>query len=72
MGNHVCSREGVLVSNPTTAKVLPKVFAAHWQLLRNAPWKGDHSWYITLFFKGTYDVGSFYEVMGVSLAGLMH
>ena len=28
VGKHVCSREGVLGSNPTTPKLLPKVFAA--------------------------------------------
>ena len=59
-------------SNPTTPKILPKVFAACWQLLRNAPSRGHHSRYITLFFKGTYSVIGFYELMRVSLAGLMH
>ena len=68
----MCSREGVLGSNPTMPKFLPKVFAARWRLLRNAPSKGHHSRYITVFFKGTYSVISFYELMGVSLAGLMH
>ena len=29
-----------------------------------------HSRYITLFFKGTYSVVSFYELMRVSSAGL--
>ena len=68
----MCSREGVLDSNPTTPKFLPKGFAARWRLLRNAPWKGHHSRYITMFFKGTYCVIGFYELMGVSLAGYMH
>ena len=72
MGKHVCPREGVLGSNPTTPKLLPKLFAARWRLLRNAPSTGHHSRYITLFFKGTYSVVSFYELMGVALAGLMH
>ena len=72
MGKHVCSREGVLGSNPTTLKFLTNVFAARRGLLRNAPSKGHHSRYITLFFKGTYSVVGFYEVMRVSLAGLMH
>ena len=31
---------------------------------------GHHSRYNTLFFKGTYSVVNFYELMGVSLAGL--
>ena len=71
VGKHVCSGEGVLGSNPTTPEFLPNVFAARWRLLRNAPSKGHHSGYITLFFMGTYSVISFYELMGVSLAGLM-
>ena len=56
VGKHVCSREGVLGS---------KVFVARWRLLRNAPSKGHHSRYITLFFQGTYSVIGFYEVMRV-------
>ena len=72
MGKHVCSREGVLGSNPTTPKILPKVFIARWRLLRNASSKGHHSQYITLFFKGTYSVIGFYELMGMFLVGLMH
>ena len=72
VGNHVGSREGVLGSNPTTPKFLPNVFASRWRLLRNAPSKGHHSRYITPFFKGTYSVIGFHELMGMSLAGLMH
>ena len=64
VGKHVCSREGVLGSNPTTPKLLPKGFAARCRLLRNASSKGHHSRYITLFFEGTYSVIGFYEVMG--------
>ena len=63
----MCSREGLLGSHPTTPRFLPKAFAARWQLLRNAPSKGYHSGYITLFFKGT---SGFYALMKVSLAGL--
>ena len=72
VGKHACSREGVLGSNPTTPRFLPKAFAARWRLLRNAPSKGNYSRYITLFFKGTYSVIGFYELMRVSLADLMH
>ena len=72
MGKHVCSREGVLGSSPTTPNFLPKVFAAGWRRLRNAPSKGDHSRYIALFLKTTYSVISFHELMVVSLAGLVH
>ena len=72
VGKHVCSREGVLGSNPTTPKFLPNVFVARWRLLRNAPSKGHHSRYITLFFKGIYSVISFYELMRMFLVGLMH
>ena len=72
VGKHLCSREGVLGSNPTTPKFLPKALAAHLRLLSNAPSKGHHSRYITLFFKGTYSVRGFFELMRVSLAGLMH
>ena len=67
VGRHVCSREGVLGSNPTTPKLFPKVFVARRRLLRNAPSKGHHSRYITLFFKGTYSVIGFYEVMTLFL-----
>ena len=72
VGKHVYSREGVLGSNPTTPIFLPNVLTARWRLLRNAASKGHHSRYITLFFKGTYSVVSFYELIGMSLAGLMH
>ena len=72
MGKHVCSREVVLGSNPTTPTFLPKIFVARWGLLGNAPSKGYHSQYITLFFKGTYSVIGFYELMGMFLVGLMH
>ena len=72
VGKYVCSREGVLGSNPTTLQFVSKVFASRWRLLRNAPSMGHHSRYITLFFKGTYSVIGFYELMGVSLVDLMH
>ena len=72
MGKHVCSREGVLGSNPTTTKFLPNVLASRWGLLKNAPSKKHHSRYITLCFKGTYSVIGFYELIGMSFAGLMH
>ena len=72
VGKHMCSREGVLGSNPTTPKRLPKVFVARWRHLRNAPSKGHHSWYITLFFKGTYSVIGFYEPMTMFLVSFMH
>ena len=69
MGKHMCSREGVLGSNPT---FFPKVFVARRRLLRNAPSKGHHSRYITLFFNGTYSVIGFYELMRMFLISLMH
>ena len=72
MGKHVCSREGVLGSNPITPKFLPKGFVAHWRFLKNAPPKGHHSRYITLFFKGTHSVVAFYELMRMILVGLIH
>ena len=72
MGKHMCSGEGVLGSNPTPPKFFPKVFVARRRFLRNAPSKGHHSWYITLFFKGTYSVIGFYEVMRMFLVSLMH
>ena len=72
VGKHVCSGEGVLGSNPTTPKFLPNVFVAGWRLLRNAPSKGHHSRYITLFFKGTYSVIGYYELMRMFLVGSMH
>ena len=72
VGKHMCSREGVLGSNPTTPKFLPNGFAARWQLLRNAPSKGHHSRYIPLFFEGTYSVIGFYELMRMFLVSLEH
>ena len=69
---HMCSRKGLLGSNPTTPKFFPNVFVARWRLLRNAPSKGHHSRYITLFPEGTYSVISFYEVMRMFLVSLMH
>ena len=52
-------------SNPTT----PKGSAARWRLFGNAPSKGYHSRYITLFFQGTYSVIGFNALMRMSLAG---
>ena len=72
VGKHMCSREGVLGSNSTTPKILPKAFGARWRILRNAPSKGHHSRYITLFSKGTYSVISFCKLMRVIVVGLMH
>ena len=71
VGKHMCSREGVLGSVPTAPKLFPKVFVARRRLLRNAPSKGHHSRYITLFFKGAYSVIGFHEVMRMFLVGLM-
>ena len=72
MGKHMCSREGVLGSNPTNPTFLPTVFVARWRVLRNAPSKGHHSRYLTLFVEGTYSVIGFYELMRVFLVVLMH
>ena len=72
VGKHVCFTDRVLGSNPTTPKCLPNVFAARRRLLRNAPSKGHRSRYITMFFKGTYSVIGFYELMRMFLVGLMH
>ena len=68
----MCSREGILGSNPTTPKFLRNTFVARGRLLRNAPSKGHHSRYITLFSKGTYSVIGFYELMRMFLVSLMH
>ena len=68
----MCSREGVLGSNPSTPKFLPNVFFARWRPLRNAPSKGHHSRYITLFFEGTYSVIGFYELMRILLVSSIH
>ena len=68
----MCSREGVLGSNPTTPKLFPNVFGARRQLLRNAPSKGHHSRSITLSFKGTHSVIGFSELMRLFLVSLMH
>ena len=68
----MCSREGVLGSNPTTPTFFPNVFVARRRLLRNAPSKGHHSRYITLFFEATYRVIGSYELMRRFLVSLMH
>ena len=57
---------------PLPPKFLPNVFVARRRLLRNAPSKGHHSRYITLFFEGTYSVIGFYELMRMFLVSLMH
>ena len=49
VGNHVYFREEVLGSIPSTPQSLPNLFASGRRLLRNAPLKGHHTWYITLF-----------------------
>ena len=72
VGKHMCSREEVLGSIPTAPKLFPNVFAARRRLLRNAPSKGHHARYITLFFKGPYSVIGFFEVMRIFLVSLMH
>ena len=72
VGKHMCSRDGVLGSNPTTPNFVPHVFAARRRLLRNAPSKGHHSRYITLFFEGTYSVIGIFELMRMFLVSLMH
>ena len=59
-------------STPTTPEFLPNVFVARWRLLRNAPSKGHHSRYITLFPKSTYSVIGFYELLEMFLVHLMH
>ena len=69
----MCSGQGVLGSIPTAPHFFfPNVFASRRRLLRNAPSKGHHSRYITLFFKGPYSVIGFYEVMRMFLVSLMH
>ena len=40
VGKHVCSREGVLGSNPTTPNFLPNAFAARWRLFEECPIEG--------------------------------
>ena len=72
VGKHMCSRKGVLGSKPTTPTFLPKVFVACRRLLRNAPSKGHHSRYITLFFEGTYSVIGLYGLMRMFLVSLLY
>ena len=68
----MCSGQGVLGSIPTAPTLFPEVFADRRRLLRNAPAKGHHSRYITLFFKGPHSVIGFYEVIRMFLVSLMH
>ena len=72
VGKNMCSREGVLGSNPITPKFVPKGFVARWQPLSNAPSKRHHSRYITLFFEGTYSVIRFFGLMRMFLVSSMH
>ena len=50
--NHVCFREEVLGSNPTTSEFLLNVFAQFLKYLRNVPRLGHRTWCFTLFYKG--------------------
>ena len=65
------SANGGLPAHRYTPQVTPRwprgsePASARWRLLRNAPSKGHHSRYITLFFKGTYSVIGFYDLMGM-------
>ena len=71
-GNHVHSREEFLGSISSTPKFVPNVFAACQQRFRYAPSKGHLTRYITLSFKGTYSVMSFYELMRMLYACLRY
>ena len=72
------SANGGLPAHRYTPQVTPRwprgsePASARWRLLSNAPPKGHHSHYITLFFKGTYSLGVFFALMGVFLVSLMH
>ena len=68
----MCSRERVLGSNRTTPKIVTKGFRHTLAIFENAPSKGHHSRYITLFSEGTYSAMGFYELMAMFLVGLMH
>ena len=70
VGKHVHSGEEVLGSNASFPNFFPKVWAARWQILGNAPLKGHHTRYITLFSEGIYSVMTFCEVIRMSYAGL--
>ena len=72
VGNDPHYRKEILGSIPSTPKRLRNAFAARWQLLRNTPLTGHHSRFITLFFKGTYSLLGFYELMRVHIAGGKH
>ena len=60
-------------SNPTAQELFfSKHLRSRQPPLRNAPSKGHHSRYITLFLKGTSSVNSFYELMRRFCEGLHH
>ena len=70
VGSNADSRQEVMGSNPTAC--FSKRLRSRQLLLRNAPSKGHHSRYITLFPKGTSSVNSFYELMRRFCEGLDH
>ena len=73
VGSNADSREEVMGSNPTAPKLFfSNSLRSRQLLLRNAPSKGHHSRYITLFLKGTSSVNSFYEPMRRFCEGLHH
>ena len=73
MGKHVCSREGVLGSNPTTPKVFAKGFRRTLATFVDRPIEGTSSRvHYTVFFEGTYSVIGFYELMGLFSVGSTH
>ena len=72
MGKHVCSREGVLGSNPTTPKIFTKRFRRTLATFEECPIERTSFTTLSLFFKGTYSVIGFYELIGMFLVGLMH
>ena len=59
-------------SNPTAPKLFFQKFTLTSELLGNAPSKGHHSRYITLFLKGTSSVNSFFELIRRFCEGLHH
>ena len=58
------------ISTPQT--LFSKSLRSRQLLLRNAPSKGHHSRYITLFLKGTSSVNSFFELIRKFCDGLQH
>ena len=72
VGKHVCSREGVLGSNPTTPKNFTKSIRCTLVTFEECPIEETSFTVHYTVFQGYYSVIGFYELMRMFLVSLMH